>query len=397
MNLKKILRKLYKTLCKPVFYLKLKNKVDLLICDTIYPNPISGFRVAEFNEYLQYYDRSRIIVSGKGYPIINQTKRDFKNDLKDLSVKIPEIFPKVILEKVFNNINCKVFYCVFYTNILRRIDDLNFYRIPFAFTLYPGGGFNLKSEVVRDNLRKVCSSPWFRRVIVTQLITKEYLLSNNICKEEQIDYIFGGIVPQNSISSHRENYFMDDKETLDICFCAAKYMDGGYDKGFDIFVEVAQILALKYKNVKFHVIGGFDREELPLKNATEFFIFYGYKKFDELKDIFLKMDIILSPNRPNTLGDGLFDGFPLGAVVEAALNGVIPIVTDELHQNDSFIDEIVICEPKAESFVQEVEKLIQGKDFKNISTKVQSKFREVYSNENQLNKRILIIDDLINS
>ena len=106
----------------------------------------------------------------------------------------------------------------------------------------------------------------------------------------------------------------------------------------------------------------------------------------------------MSPNRPFVLNEGAFDGFPLGTVVEAALNGVVPIVTDELDQNTVFNkEEIIIAKPTTESFVNEVEILINDLNKLHLlSKKTQQKFREVYSNNHQLKQRINIINRLIN-
>lgn len=104
----------------------------------------------------------------------------------------------------------------------------------------------------------------------------------------------------------------------------------------------------------------------------------------------MEQDIIISPNRPFILNAGSFDGFPLGAVVEAALNGVTPIVTDELKQNTIFSkDEIIIVKPDAEEIVMKIEELISKPELLNlISENAQKKFREIYSDSYQLDKRI---------
>lgn len=104
----------------------------------------------------------------------------------------------------------------------------------------------------------------------------------------------------------------------------------------------------------------------------------------------MEQDIILSPNRPFILNIGSFDGFPLGAVVEAAFNGAVPIVTDELKQNTVFSnDEIIIVKPDAEEIVEKIEELINNPELLNlISRNAQRKFREIYSESYQLDKRI---------
>ena len=197
--------------------------------------------------------------------------------------------------------------------VYQQLTKLN---ISFIFTLYPGGGFNLKSEEVKKNLILICGSPQFKGVVVTQKVSRDYLLENEICSADKIYYIFGGIVPQNSIDCKRNNYFIDvsDKvNELNICFCASKYMDRGMDKGYDIFIDVAHKLIEEFDYINFHVVGGFDENDINVEKIKKNVHFHGYKKFEELKSFFANMDIILSPNRPNLLEDGLFVRYVLDA------------------------------------------------------------------------------------
>ncbi len=401
--MKKLILKFYYLLLESCDFIKppcfIKNpfkKYDLVIFDDIFPNPISGFRYAEFDAYLKYFESSKIITSSGSYKVLNQTDGQFYEDVYSYRRANPNTSAKLNILRRFNNINGNLFYCVFYNNIIGKIDTLNRLKIPFIFTLYPGGGFNLKNEEIIKNLRRVCQSPYFKGIIATQKITVEFLEKNQICSRDQINYLFGGIIPQHSINVQRQLFYGHNKKTLDICFCAAKYMEGGRDKGYDIFVETAYLLSQKYSEVHFHVIGGFNVNDIELNSLATKFTFYGYKKYEELQSIFLRMDFILSPNRPDTLHPGFFDGFPLGTVVEAALCGVIPLLTDELKQNDAFNnDEVFICQPNANSFFQQLEKLLIA-DLKVISSKVQRRFREIYSNDTQLVKRINFLKKHIN-
>ena len=53
-------------------FFKFFKKKDIVIYDTIYPNPISGFRLEEFTAYLKYYDNSYLYVNPTDYIVINQ-------------------------------------------------------------------------------------------------------------------------------------------------------------------------------------------------------------------------------------------------------------------------------------------------------------------------------------
>lgn len=379
-------------------FLKLIKKKDIVIYDTIYPNPISGFRLEEFTAYLEYYKNSSIFVNPKDYEVINQNKSKHKLDLNELKSKNRILHKKIETISKLSFPKSKLFYCVFLNNIYECLPHIRKNKVNFLFTLYPGGGFDIKSEDSKRKIKEVISSEFFKGVIVTQNFTKQFLIDEIKCNPEKIFFIFGGIVPQYSISSIRKRKIESNSETINICFAAAKYTKEGKDKGFDIFVDTALELIKKNYNVHFHIIGGFNESDVDLKNLQDKFTFYGYIDYSSLKNIFLEQDIILSPNRPFVLNEGAFDGFPLGTVIEAALNGVVPIVTDELKQNSIFdIEEIIITKPTKKNFVAEIEILINDlKKLHLISKKTQLKFKEIYSNNNQLTQRINILNKFIN-
>ena len=150
--------------------------------------------------------------------------------------------------------------------------------------------------------------------------------------------------------------------------------------------------------IKFHIIGGFDENDIEVDSIKDKINFYGYQDFDSLTRIFEKMDVLISPNKPFVLHDGSFDGFPLGAAVEAALNGVVVMITDYLKQNDAFIpdEELIIIDAHAESIVDEVIYLINNPDKLNkISRKGKQKFSKLYSNEIQMKARIKVLNKAI--
>lgn len=375
------------------------NKVDLLIYDDIFPHPISGFRYEEFKVLLSQFESSRIFAEPLSYPLVNSDSSIHKTHIFEFKAKYPEFKKKIIVKKTAVNINAKLFYCVFLNNIYSNLNWLEKYKISFVFTLYPGGGFEVENELSNQKLNKVLLSPQFKKVIVTQLFTKNYLLKNKLCSEDKIEYIFGGVVPQ--ISLERDvtcKKYYPEKETFDIVFCAAKYMPKGIDKGYDVFVELATRLSKDFDFLRFHVIGGFDKNDIDVSLLGDKVKFYGYQKFEDLAAIYINMDIILSPNKPFLLGKGAFDGFPLGTVIEAVFNGVVPVITDNLNQNTEFEDdneiviinnEINLIEKKIIDLIKEPDKLLS------ISRKSRAKFLEVYSNNYQLAPRINLLKEII--
>lgn len=374
------------------------HKYDLLLYDTIFPHPLSGFRYEEFKELLIEFKNSKIIVEPLSYPVVNTPVPMHEIHIKEVISKYPFLKNK-FQNNLVVNINTKLFYCVFLNIICNNLSWLEKHSIPFIFTLYPGGGFNVNDSWSDERLRRVLKSPQFKKVIVTQLYTKNYLIEKKFCNLNQIEYIFGGVVPQNTLKIiNKEKVFYPVKNTFDIVFCAAKYMPKGIDKGYDVFIEMAHLLVKKYDFVRFHVVGGFDEDEIDVTLLSTQITFYGYQNFDDLASIFENMDVIVSPNKPFYLYSGSFDGFPLGTVVEAVLNNVVAIVTDNLHQNTVFVEneEIIIANSEAKAFEKEIEELIKTPDkLLFISKAGKNKFFEIYSNEYQMQPRINILRDEI--
>lgn len=377
------------------------KKFDLIIYDDIYPHPISGFRLEEFTCLLEEFNNSKIVVNPTAYTYINTPMSRHKNDLSNFLKYKKHLVGKIRVRKHITNINAKLFYCVFLSNIYQNLPWLEKFKIPFVFTLYPGGGFMVNDKATDAKMGKVFTSPMFRHVFVTQQYTKDYLIENNLCAEEKIKYIFGGVVPQDSLvrNTLEKKMYLKNKKTFDICFCAAKYTPKGKDKGYDLFIETAHRLAEKFDFIRFHVIGGFTSDDIDISCLEDKIKFYGYQNFESLSGIYKKMDVFLSPNRPFVLNNKQFDGFPLGTVVEAAFNGVAVIISDCLKQNAFFIEgeEIIIIENTVESIEIAVVNLINNPDkLKNISQKGRDKFLKIYSNAMQIDPRIKLLNAIIN-
>jgi glycosyltransferase involved in cell wall biosynthesis len=378
------------------YFYKGFKKVDLLIYDDIFPHPVSGFRYEEFKVLLSEFVDSKIIMTPNAYPVVKTPIVDHKQHVNDFLQLNNSLRNKLKFKKGLVNINSKLFYCVFINNIFANLGWIEKHKIPFVFTLYPGGGFEVDETNSDMKLKRVFGSTMFRKVIVTQNYTEDYLLNNDFCKPEQIEYVFGGVVPQNSLQkdvTDKKSYLIN-KGTFDACFCAAKYTARGEDKGYDVFIEFAHKIAAKYDFIRFHVIGGFDENDIDIVQIKDKIHFYGYQKFDALSTIYMNMDVLVSPNKPFVLGKGAFDGFPLGTVVEAALNGVVTLISDELSQNSIFVtnEELIIIENKSGSIEREIIDLIHNPEkLYLISEKGRAKFMEVYSNEIQMKPRIELL------
>lgn len=396
-NFESFLQSLNKKFSNTCYYFKGIKKYDLILYDDLFPNPVSGFRLEELTVLLNTFKASKIIANSSSYSYLKAPIDQHEQDIKVFVEKNKSLKKKILFKKKFININSKLFYCIFINNIHQNLYWLERFKIPFIFTLYPGGGFILNDDNSDLKLKQVFSSSMFKKVIVTQSFTKQYLIDKSFCLPEKIEFIFGGVVPLASLKKHLglKQSYLENKTTFDICFCAAKYMAKGKDKGYDTFISVAKNIATKFDFVYFHIIGGFDENDIEIKSISDKITFYGYKNFEYLSSVFIKMDVIISPNQPFVLSKGAFDGFPLGAIVEAVFNGVVALVTDELNENKYFIpnEEIVIIENDSNLIENEIINLInQPKILYHISKRGRLKFQEIYSFENQLETRIKLLN-----
>lgn len=287
-------------------------------------------------------------------------------------------------------------YTVFINNIYEFLPIIERNNAPFIFTLYPGGGFMLNNSESDRKLKRVFSSGCFKKVIVTQKITEEYLLSKELCPVDKINYIYGGVFPSDHYVEHgcKKKKYKQDKETFDICFVANKYTKRGIDKGYDTFILVAKELSRRAKDIRFHVVGGFTEEDIDIKSIKGKIRFYGQQKLEFFSHFYSKMDIILSPNVPSRLAKGAFDGFPTGCCMEAGLAGVAVFCTDELKMNVRFKNEkdIKIISTDVSLIVSDVLKYYNDTvKLYALSAKGQKSFNEVFGTVNQMGQREKVI------
>jgi hypothetical protein len=373
-------------------YYNVKHKsaqFDLLILDDFFPNPVSGFRFTEFNQYFIEF-KTVCLTTGGAMTLVNEKKsvRYFLNTYK-------KAFP-MRTATLFDSKKeplSKVCYTVFLNNAYQFLPYIEAHQLDFVFCLYPGGGFNLNEEETDKKLSTITQSPYFQGVIVTQKNSYNYLLNKKFCSEDKICHIFGGIIPINQYpKTENRAYYGFQKPTLDICFMANKYMAGGIDKGFDVFTGVAKHFSA-VKNIRFHVIGSFSKDDVSDFDAQNI-TFHGAKLTAELNPFFDAIDIILSPNRASVLNKGAFDGFPTGSCVEASLKGVAMFVTDPLELNTVYQngENIEIIEPSVDTISEKIAYYFEAPDaLRELATKGQTRTRFLFSNEIQLNKRVAFL------
>jgi len=371
-------------------------KCDLLVLDDIFPHLLSAFRIAEYNRYLSEFSESVIYSTAKAFPIINES-RSLSLVVQDYETYYPQFRKRVFELDTSTRFDAKLAYMIFINNAYGFVETLEKNKIPFVFTLYPGGGFALNTPNVDQMLMRVFLSPYFRKVIVTQKVTYDYLLERELINSEKVEFIYGGVFPSDIYkqSKLQKKRYKNEKQTFDICFVANKYMSKGIDKGYDTFISVAEKL-VDVQDMYFHVVGSFDELDIDISLIKDKITFYGKRYTDFFPDFYSKMDIILSPNIPFILNDGAFDGFPTGCCVEAALSEVAVFCTDILNQNIYFQnrENIVLISTDADRIVQDI--FFYYRNTENLyllAKKGEQAFGDIFSIENQISLRLKVLHD----
>jgi glycosyltransferase involved in cell wall biosynthesis len=379
------------------------ESLNLIIIDDVFPSTRSGFRYQEFTSYLKHIEGTKIMATGMSLPLLSEVS--LSEILINYKRTYPEFGGKVFnFNGVWKPVECKLLYFTFLINVYSCLKFAEENKIPFVFTLYPGGGFALENEESNTLLKRVLTSPCFRKVIATQQITYDYLVKNKFCSKEKIEFVFGVVVPLEKIElaeKCQKKHYGVNKDTLDICFVTYEYISYDKDNGYDIFVKVAKELVKKYQNIYFHVVGLVNQNVINISEIEDKIIFYEQKDEDWLNTFFKDKDIILSPNTQGKMFKGFFTGFPTDSCIDAGLQKVAILCTDELGLNEErFIDneEIVIISPDSKKIVQRIEKFMNNPEkLQSIAEKGQKKIIELYNFEAQIKPRIKLLKEEISN
>lgn len=362
----------------------------LAILDDFFPNLTTGFRIAEFNYYLERFPNSEAYV------------HRYDNHYPEYAATYPHLKDKVksFWQFDWTGKSYGLFYTVFLSNAAHFTFAYEYDNTPFVFELYPGGGFWLNDDAVDAKLKKVFDSPLFRKVIVTQKITYDYIIEHGFVTPDKVTYIYGMVTyPDYFHPTIRKNFFGKDKNTFDICFVANKYMPNGIDKGYPVFIETCKKLLKISENFRFHVVGNFEYDEIDVKELGSTIVFYGAKDKRFFPIFFSKMDIIVSPNQPFILIPGKsYDGFPTGCCIDAALHNVAVFCTDPLNMNEHFehMKNIFIINPDAEEIAESILAYYHDPDeLYQMSARGQEKFREVFDFNKQVTARASVIEQFL--
>lgn len=322
----------------------------LLILDNGFPDQALGFRLAEFNHYLKHYRDS----------MVRTVAGNFDSKKAAYSAAFPALAGRVKPWSGTEKCSEHLAYFVFISNLQFYLPWLNEQKIPFVFTLYPGGNFGFGYEKSDKVILEALASPWLRKIIVTSPGVKEYLqqlAGGRTNLEKLVEEIHGVVIDSQyfapgKASSRRR--FGIDKDTFDVCFVAYKIMPQAINKGFPQFLAAARILSATIPGVRFHVVGNLGPEDGELEGIDEQIFFYGLQPNTFFKSFYAGMDAIVAPSigYTNAKNNGVFfDGFPVSACVEASLCGVAMIATDPFGLNRYFEDGkdmlITTAEPAA--------------------------------------------------
>ncbi len=367
---------------------------SLLILDDIFPHLLSAFRIAEYNAYLERYDRSVVHSTAGAFPAINEP-RSFAEVREEFVAHYPQ-FAGRVFPFDHNPPRAEFGYFIFLHNVRHFLPILEKSRTPFAFTLYPG--FVMNDEPSELVLRRVCSSRQLKKIITTQKLSQEYVL--NFIESDRVEFIYGGVFPSTKLinATPKRKYYQQDKSTFDICFVAFKYMPKGINKGYDAFISVARALSRLHGNIEFHVVGPFGPGDIDVSDFSERIHFHGVRQTDFFPEFHAGMDLILSPNVPFVLRPGAFDGFPTGACIEAGLCGVPVFCTDILKQNIAFKDreDIVIINRQVDEICALVDYYYRNYDeLFALGRRGQQAFAREFGLDIQLSKRFKILDEYL--
>lgn len=374
------------------------SRISVAILDDVSPHPISGFRYQEFTSILKTIPRSQLLTTGESAHVLGLSKVD--DLIIEYKRKFPEFGGRVWRLHPETPLNADLLYCDFLGNAFHNVLPIaERDRIPFAFTLYPGGLFALNNPESDQMLAQVTSSRYFKKVVVTQEITRDYLLEKKFAKPSQIELIWGVVVPEAKLGLPvLANRFGLGKDRLDIGFVAHRYTKLGADKGYDKFIMVAKLLSVEFENIYFHVVGPWDKNIINvdgIKNIE----FHGVRDQDWFDTFYSEVDLILSPNTDGLIFKGGFDGFPTGAVTDAALRKVAMFVTDPLAQNRGRFEDgkdIVIINNDPDEIYKRIKYFMDNPtELMEIGGNGYKKANELYSIESQVAPRLAVIQSLL--
>ncbi len=357
----------------------------LVILDDYFPNLLTGFRIAEYNAYLDAFPDL----------LIMSVSNEFDRTASEYFARFPRFKNRVKRFDQATLLRARLAYVTFLENAHIFVPYLEYFRVPFVLQLYPGGGFGLHNPERDAKLDRVCSSPMLRRIITTQSITDHYIHAR-FDGRVKTDFIFGAVFDDSLFEPvvDQRTYFGVGKSMLDVCFAAFKYMPLAADKGYPEFVDAAHRISAASDKVRFHVVGNIESSDIDVGALGDRIQFHGSLTTGDLRRLFLQMDLIVSPNKVSQIYHGNFDGFPTATVTEAALAGVVMVTADPLGLNQVFPDDdaIAIIEPTASSVADRILRFVgDPPSVQHMARRGRDLSVEMYKPQHQLAPRMDIL------
>lgn len=382
-------------------FVKYGDLFDITIIDDVFPFHISPWRNIE---YLEIADRfkTRIFSDGLEYNRLLPPNTKYRNALTKFNKVYPysKIYPKKL--KLFSPLNTKLSYFLFYGYLLRYKKHIYKHKVNLCFNIYPGGGFDTHSSEVKMNLIELTQYSRFKDVIVTQNYSRDYLINEIGVPSEKVHTFKNVILLPEFLSFDpfvEKKWYGINKSTFDVAFVANKYVEGGADKGFDVFLSSAKTLLRKYNFINFHIVGGFTINDIPKDIPLDNFNFYGFRDFNFFINLYKNVDAFISPNKPFVKG-GNFDGFPLGTSYEAGLCGAVVMMTDYLNENECYIngEDYLNINEGVDQIIAYIDDLIKKPDsMSNFVKNFRKKTIDYSQNNITLKNKLSVLSNIINN
>lgn len=357
------------------------DQLGLLILDDFFPNLTTGFRVDEFNALFRAFPRARC----------ESVAEDLFVTLGPYLERFPEFTNRVGLFLGSIRPGADLAYCVGLNTLELFRPILEYERLPFVLELYPGFGFRLDERESDRRLEAALRSPCFRKVIVTQTVTLEYVQRRFHLPPDRLVYRYGFVDDERSwpIQSRPD----PDSDLLELAFVAHKYSRVGVDKGYDVFIDAGRLLLAQLPGrVRLHVVGPWTPDDHPLGELVSGrdIFFHGWMSQPSLRRLHRGVDAIVSPTRAGLLGRGSFDGFPTAATVDAMFCGAAAFVTDPIRINHTFKPgkELFIIEPAARSVADAILAARRSGQLARVAARGSARVRELFTLETQMRPRI---------
>jgi len=353
------------------------RRPSLILYATIFPRLSCSFNLVEYRALLDQFPETLCYTSGTDFHT-GSDRPTFAGILKDYLDRHPQHAGRIRKVDLSTSFSASLFYTIFLSNIHDCLPLLEASQTPFIFRLYLGGEWCVGNEGSDRMLDRVLQSPQFRHVITVDPATEHYVREKWKLSPDQLSYLPGWMVDTMTLYSAGAN--RPSAPTHQICFVGMKSAPGGKNKGFDVFVEVAKQLAMKFPAMVFHVVGSCGPEDADVTSLGSRMVFHGVQNQDFFPRFYPKMDLILSPNLPNSLAPGHLEGAPNVTNVEAGLCGCLVVMTDQSRLNVLFEPDrhLVVVPHDAQSITRRLESLYREPDLLlRLAADGRERFREV--------------------